>query len=103
VTKPAPTSPAADILRGAKAIGEWMGCDEREAKWALAQGRWPAAKDGKTYVSSKRALTKWWENKFSPEATAKPADPEPMRIRRKRPSMPRLRSEVPIIDDEEAA
>lgn len=103
MTKVDPNSPAADKLRGARAIGLFMGCTEVEAKNLLQRGIWPAGKEGHTFVASKKALTAWWErttNLVESKSDEQP-EPEPVRIRRKRPSMPRLRmdqAEVPNLD-----
>jgi hypothetical protein len=47
---------ANDLLRGAEAIGAFIGLGLRETFYGLQEGHIPATKEGKTWVSSKRRL-----------------------------------------------
>lgn len=60
-----------DRLEGCEAIGGELGLSEREARWALERGLYPARKEGGKWVASRAALRRHWA-----EVTAKPIDPE---------------------------
>jgi len=53
---------AADILRGAEAIGRFIGCkDKRKAFYLLSRGLIPARKEGGECASSRTALRKHYQ------------------------------------------
>lgn len=47
---------ALEILRGAKAIGEFVGMKPRKANYLLAKKLLPADREGEMYVSTKTRL-----------------------------------------------
>jgi hypothetical protein len=49
---------ADDLLRGAGAIGAFIGLGLRETFYGLQEGHIPARKEGRTWVSSKTVLRK---------------------------------------------
>lgn len=66
-TSPPHPSLAEDILRGAKAIGDFIGLDARRTFYGLQNGFIPASKEGATWVSTRSRL----------ESHYRPAPPEP--------------------------
>jgi hypothetical protein len=57
---------AADILRGAKAIGEFIGEDERRTHYLLDQGLIPAGKEGAgTWISFRSKLREYYYGRIS--------------------------------------
>jgi hypothetical protein len=69
-----PTSPdasdlAADILRGAQAIGRFIGLPERQTFHGLQQGHIPATKEGRVWVTTKSRLRRHYnETRFEPSS-----------------------------------
>ena len=47
---------AADLLHGAKAIADFLGIDERQARWQIDNGSIPVARMGRLIVGSKTVL-----------------------------------------------
>lgn len=58
----AASSPADDRLDGVPAIAAFMGTTERVARYKLAKGIWPHAREGNRFIASKRALMAYWLN-----------------------------------------
>ena len=67
---------AADILRGAAAIGAFIGLDERQTFHGLQNGHIPATKEGRVWVSTRSRLRRHY-NEGTP----------PPRVRRDEPSV----------------
>ena len=54
---PAPNeSLADDLLHGAKAIGDFLGIDERAARWSIDSGGIPVKRMGRKIIGSKSVL-----------------------------------------------
>ena len=51
---------ARDRIVGAKNIAVELGLTEREARYKLARGLIPHAREGALHVASRRALLEWW-------------------------------------------
>jgi hypothetical protein len=47
---------ADDLLHGAKEIADYLGVDERQARWQIDHGSIPVTRMGRLIVSSKSAL-----------------------------------------------
>jgi hypothetical protein len=47
---------ASDLLHGAKEIADYLGIDERQARWQIDHGSIPVTRMGRLIVSSKSAL-----------------------------------------------
>jgi hypothetical protein len=56
---------AAEILRGAQAIGDFVGLDVRKCFYGLERGHIPAIKEGTTWVSTKTRLRKHYHGEAS--------------------------------------
>jgi hypothetical protein len=52
--------PADDRIEGAKAIGDFYGITERQARWRIDRHLIPHAREGERVVASKRALRAHW-------------------------------------------
>jgi hypothetical protein len=62
---------ADDLLRGAEAIGAFIGLEPRQAFYGLQAGNIPAVKEGNTWVSTKSRLRKHYnESRYEPPADA---------------------------------
>jgi hypothetical protein len=58
---------ADDILRGALAIGDFVGLEERKAFHHLQRGDIPATKEGRVWVTTKSRLRRHYnEHRFEP-------------------------------------
>lgn len=73
------TTIADDILRGAPAIGEFTGRNERETRWAIERGWLPAWREGATWCASKAVLRRHYA-----ELASRPVDPEALARERKK-------------------
>jgi hypothetical protein len=73
-----------DRLEGCEAIGGELGLSEREVRWALERGLYPARKEGGKWVASRAALRRHWA-----EVTAKPIDPEALAKERQEKNLAR--------------
>ena len=72
-TSESPKSLADDILRGAEAIGAFIGLEARQTFHCLQAGNLPATKEGKIWVSTKSRLRQFCEwSRFEPEAKPAP-------------------------------
>jgi len=49
--------PADDLLRGAAAIGAFIGVDEDEVYYIARTKKWPIGKDGAQLIASKKRLS----------------------------------------------
>jgi hypothetical protein len=58
IERDAAESLADDLLRGAEAIGVFIGLGLRETFYGLQEGHIPGRKEGRTWVSSKSRLRK---------------------------------------------
>jgi hypothetical protein len=57
---------AADILRGAAAIGAFIGLDERQTFHGLQNGHIPATKEGRVWVSTRSRLRRHYNEGTRP-------------------------------------
>jgi hypothetical protein len=80
-----------DRLEGCEAIGGELGLSEREVRWALERGLYPARKEGGKWVASRAALRRHWA-----EVTAKPIDPEVLKAERQERNLARRKSQPGI-------
>jgi hypothetical protein len=75
------TSLAEDILRGADAIGAFVGLDPRQTFYYLQTGVLPATKEGRIWVSTRSRLRRHYnEGRFEP-LPKEEAAPAPKRKR----------------------
>ena len=80
---------ASDLLRGAKAIGDFIGEDEREAFYKLEKGYIPATKEGRLWVASKTRLAAFYGGNSKPpvkRVEAEAVAPLPRTLSRRLPS-----------------
>ena len=76
-----PDDLATDILRGAEQIGAFIGRDQRSTFFLLQTGKIPAAKEGRTWVSTRSRLRRYYnEAQFEPARKEEPA-PAPTKRR----------------------
>jgi hypothetical protein len=61
---------ALDLLRGVKAISEFLGVGDRRGFWLCETGRVPCFKEGRAWVSSRAALREHYERCIGPAARA---------------------------------
>jgi hypothetical protein len=61
---------AADILRGAAAIGAFIGLDERQTFHGLQNGHIPATKEGRVWVSTRSRLRRHYNEGTPPSVVA---------------------------------
>jgi hypothetical protein len=67
------TSLADDIIRGADAIGAFIGLDPRQTFYNLQRGVIPATKEGRLWVTTKSRLRRHYnESRFEPSAKHAP-------------------------------
>ena len=70
---------ADDILRGAKAIGDFLGLNERDAFDKLLKGYLPATKEGSIWVSTKsRLMRHYGEDRYVPPPRDEAASAAPI-------------------------
>jgi hypothetical protein len=75
---------ASDILRGAKAIADYIGMNERDTYDKLEKGYLPANKEGSIWVSTKSRLTQHYnEDRYVPPPRDEAASAASIKRRRK--------------------
>jgi hypothetical protein len=59
--------PSDDLLRGARAIGRFMGLDEDQVYYAARVGKLPIGKDGVQLIGSKKRLARHAQKITAPQ------------------------------------
>jgi hypothetical protein len=89
------TSLSKDLLKGTQAIADFLDMPRFRVEYFIRNNLIPFTRIGSSIYGSKSKLRAHFlgEGEKKPEPAAPEAAPEPVRVRRKRPSLPRLKSE----------